>query len=127
MNALALLAADSQGGSPASLLIFLIPAGLFIYMMVVSPRKQKQKHADFVNSIEVGTDVVTAGGMYGTVNFIEDGICHLEVDNDVVIRVAMSSLSRTAGETDTPTKGGSEATPPDEAEPADEEPGTTKR
>ncbi len=135
MNALALLVAQSNGGSPLSLLVFLIPAGLFVYMLVVSPRKQRQKHESFVKSIEVGTDVVTAGGLYGTVNFIEDGICHLEVDNDVVVRVSMSSLSRTANEPDTsvksepetPDKGGSTATPPDDTESADEETGGSAR
>ena len=143
MNALPLLAQGSSSGSPLSLLVFLIPAGLFVYMMVVSPRKQRQKHQAFVNSIEVGTDVVTAGGLYGTVNFIEDGICHLEVDNDVVVRVSMSSLSRVAGEPEmpakgkpeapvtgepeTPAKGGSPATPPDDTESADEETGGSAR
>lgn len=98
MNAfIALLAADTKSQSSIfSILILVLPLGAIFYLMVIPQRKQKAKHAAFVSSIGVGSEVVTAGGMYGKVTFIEDGVAHLEVDTDVVVRVSLSSLSRSA-------------------------------
>jgi preprotein translocase subunit YajC len=97
---LLLIAAAQQKSSIFSLLILVLPLGAVFYLMVVPQRKQKAKHQQFISSIDVGSEVVTAGGMYGRITHIEDGIAHLEVDTDVVIRVSMSSLSRAATEPD---------------------------
>ncbi len=107
MNALSLIAAEQASGGILNLLILVLPLGLLFYMMVVPQRKQKQKHAAFVSSLGVGDDVVTAGGMYGTISFMEDDVVHLEVDTDVVIRVSKGSLSRAAVESpvEAPTRG----------------------
>lgn len=98
MNAtLSLFAAAAKSQSSIfSILILVLPLGAIFYLMVIPQRKQKQKHAAFVSSISVGSEVVTSGGIFGRVTFIEDGVAHLEVDTDVVIRVSMSSLSRSA-------------------------------
>ena len=32
---------------------------------------------------------MTAGGIFGTITYLEDGVAHLEVDTDVVIRVTV--------------------------------------
>lgn len=80
-----------------SLLLPLLLLGPLVYMMVVPQRKQKKQHAQFVASLAVGDDVVTSGGIHGTVTFVEDSVVHVEVDTDVVIRVSKSSLARREG------------------------------
>jgi preprotein translocase YajC subunit len=70
--------------------------------MVIPQRKQRAKQAAFLSKLGVGDEVVTNGGMYVTITNIEEGVAHLEVDTDVVVRVAVSSLSRAAGGADEP-------------------------
>ena len=95
---LSLLAADKQQGNPLfSLLVFALPVGAIVYMMIIPQRKQRAKQAEFLSKLAIGDEVVTSGGIYGTINDIEDGVAHLQVDVDAVIRVAVTSLSRTAG------------------------------
>ncbi len=108
MNAL-LLAAEQQSGSPLSLLIILVPFGLLIWLMVVPQRKQRARQQQLMAALDVGDEVITAGGIVGVVTHLEDQIVHLEVDHDVVIRVAKSSITRTTAEpdpADAPRKGG---------------------
>lgn len=93
-----LAATSNSGGSIGSLLVLILPLGALMYLMIVPQRKQRQKHQQFVSGLKVGDEVVTAGGMYGTITFLEDGVAHLEVDTDTVIRVAISSLTRSASE-----------------------------
>ncbi len=33
-------------------------------------------------------------GMFGRITFLEDGVAHIEIDTDVVVRVQVSSISR---------------------------------
>jgi len=89
---------NNQGGGLASILIFLPLIGVVIYMMVGPQRKQRQKQADLLRKLEVGDEVLTAGGIVGVITFVEDDLLHLEVDNDVVIRVAKSSIARSLEE-----------------------------
>jgi preprotein translocase subunit YajC len=93
---LAILAAESKGNPIVSLLILGLPIAAIFYLMVIPQRKQRAKQQAFLAKLGVGDEVVTSGGVYGTITYIEDGVAHLEVDTDVVIRVAVSSLSRSA-------------------------------
>jgi preprotein translocase subunit YajC len=104
VNAISLLAAN-QSSSPFGLLILILPLGALFYMMIVPQRKQRQKHADFVSSLEVGDEVVTSGGLFGRITYLEDGIAHIEVDTDVVVRVTLSSISRPATEPEPEPRG----------------------
>lgn len=100
------LAQESSQGSPLGLLIILVPLGLLIYMMIVPQRKQRARHQQLIASIDSGDEVVTAGGIVGVVTVVEDDLIHLEVDNDVVIRVAKGSVSRNLSEPEAESQGG---------------------
>jgi preprotein translocase subunit YajC len=93
---LAILAAEQKGNPLVSLLVLGLPIAAIFYLMVIPQRKQRAKQQAFLSKLGVGDEVVTSGGLYGTITHIEDGVAHLEVDTDVVIRVAVSSLSRSA-------------------------------
>ena len=90
-----LLAADSSGGSGLSLIFLLLPVAMLVFLLVPQ-RKQRKQQQEFLSGLDVGDEVVTSGGIYGHINFIEEdtGIVHLEVDTDVVVRIAKSSLTR---------------------------------
>lgn len=102
MNTAALLAAtnNNQSGNPLGLIILLLPIGAIVFLMIMPQRKQRQKQAQVVNNLTVGDEVVTIGGVIGVINHIEDDVVHLEVDDDVVIRLSKGAISRPLGEPD---------------------------
>lgn len=102
MNSVAILA-QSEGGSPFGLIILLLPIAAIVFLMVVPQRKQRQKQAQLMSSLEVGDEVVTIGGLFGVVNVVEDDTVHLEVDDDVVMRFSKAAISRKATEPDPST------------------------
>jgi preprotein translocase subunit YajC len=91
-----LAAAKSSSNPLFSILVLVLPLGALFYLMIVPQRKQRAKQAAFMSELSVGDEVITSGGIYGTINDIEDGVAHLEVDTDIVIRVAVSALTRPA-------------------------------
>lgn len=88
------------GGSILGLLIILIPMGAILYMTIVPQRKQRQRQADMLRKLDVGDEVLTTGGIVGTITDIEDELLHVEVDTDVVVRVAKNAIARNLAEPD---------------------------
>ena len=78
-----------------------------MYMVLIRPQQKKQRdQASFTSGIEVGDKVVTSSGLYGTVNHIDDETVHLEVDRDVVVRVARAAVLRSQDTPVAPAKSG---------------------
>ncbi|MBM3672454.1 MAG: preprotein translocase subunit YajC [Actinobacteria bacterium] len=65
------------------------------YVFVVRPqRRQVTAHRAFVASLEIGDEVITAGGLYGTVRALRDDVVELEVADGVVVRMARAAIAR---------------------------------
>ena len=85
------LAAQAQGGgSMTSFLIMMVAIFAIMYFFMIRPQQKRQKEIqNFQNSLSEGTQVVTGGGIYGTVKKIDlaNGIVEVKIADGVVIRV----------------------------------------
>jgi preprotein translocase subunit YajC len=84
-------------GQPSSMPMILMMVAIFAIMwfFMIRPQQKKQKEIQkWRNSITVGTNVVTAGGIYGVVRGINeaDNILEVEVASGVRIRVDRNSV-----------------------------------
>src|SRR5207247_3117555 len=78
-----------------------VPAYLFILVMLavvwfflIRPRqRQMREQQRQAASLEIGDEIVTAGGLYGTVKAIEDGELQLEIAPQVVVRIARRAVA----------------------------------
>ena len=76
--------AGAQGGSGISMLVMM--GALFM----IRPQQKKQKEIQkFQNSLEIGTSVVTGGGIYGVVKGVDlvTGKVQLEIAKGIIITV----------------------------------------
>ena len=65
----------SGGGS--GIFFILIIGFLLLYLLVVRPQKRRQaQQQQLVNELRVGDEVLTAGGIYGTISQIDDDRDH---------------------------------------------------
>jgi len=72
------------------LLLFIV----IFYFLLIRPQKKRQKqHQDMLNSIKRGDQVVTAGGVFGTVRDVKDDSFIIEVSDGVKIRVLKNAIS----------------------------------
>lgn len=94
MNVFSVVLAAKQQSNPLGILILVVPFGLLIWLMVMPQRKQKARQQQLMSKLAVGDEVITTGGVVGQITHLEDDLAHLEVDHDVVIRVAKSSIAR---------------------------------
>lgn len=82
-----------EGTSILPMIIFLVIIfGLFYFVMVRPQRRKQREHETLVQELQKGDRVITAGGIYGTIeNLSEDSIV-LKVESGATIRVSRSSV-----------------------------------
>ena len=80
----------------SSLFPLLIILGLFIgmtYFLMIRPvRQRERKHDELVEEIEKGDIVITAGGVYGQVERIDEHSVILKVESGALIKVTKGSV-----------------------------------
>lgn len=66
----------------------------FMYMLLIRPqRAQQRRHAEMLQKLGPGDEVITAGGIYGDVIEIETDRVTLEIAEDVHIEVARRAIA----------------------------------
>ena len=88
---LTLLQTQGQGGYGTIIMIVLIFAVMWFFM-IRPQRKQQKELQNFRDSLKKGDKVVTVGGIFGTVAEIKENTVLIEVDNNVKIRVSKNAL-----------------------------------
>ena len=76
-------------------LIFLVLLIVIFYFMLIRPQKKRvQQHQSLLESIGVGDEIVTIGGMHGTVTAIGDEDVEIEAAPGVTIRFLRNAIAR---------------------------------
>ncbi len=90
---------QAQQGGPMGSIIMMVLIIVIAWFFMFRPQQKKQKEIqNFRNSIQPGTDVVTAGGIYGRVKEVveAENALIIEVARDVKIKVDRNSVYATA-------------------------------
>lgn len=78
-----------------SSLIFLALLIAIFYFMLIRPQKRRvEEHRRLVDAVGVGDEVVTIGGVFGTVTAVGDDEISLEISSGVTVRFVKSAVAR---------------------------------
>jgi preprotein translocase subunit YajC len=106
--------------------IFILVLLLLMWFLLIRPQRKRQlEQQRMIDALRVGQEVVTAGGLYGTVTAVEEDEVRLEIADGLEVRIAKRAVAGIVG--------GNEEEPAEleegeETEPADEEnPATLSR
>lgn len=76
-------------------LLFLPLMAVFFYFFIVRPQQNRvRQHNELVASLEVGNEVVTAGGIVGYVTEIADRDVMVEVAPGVALRIVKGAIAQ---------------------------------
>jgi preprotein translocase subunit YajC len=94
------------GGSTLIIVYIAIFVGIIYLFAVMPQRRMRRAQAQLMTKLTVGVEIITTGGLYGTVTELEDGDTLLiEVAEDTEVRIAKAAISRILDDTsaaDTP-------------------------
>jgi preprotein translocase subunit YajC len=90
-----LLAQESQGGSPLTFVIFLLPLALLFFLMR-SQKRKLQAQQQLQQQAEVGDEILTTSGIYGTIVESDDdeGTVIVEIAPATRIKMVRAGISR---------------------------------
>lgn len=85
-----------QSGNAGMMNLVFIGAMIIIfYLFLIRPQQKKQKEqTTFNQGLQKGDEVVTASGIIGRINKLNDTEATLEVSNKTFIRVTRSAISK---------------------------------
>jgi preprotein translocase subunit YajC len=77
-----------------AILIYLALLAVAFFLLIVRPqRRQLAARRALIESLVVGDEIITAGGIYGTIRRIEERTIDLEVADGIVLRLAREAVS----------------------------------
>ena len=82
-----------EGGSIWPMIIFLVVIFALFYFVMIRPQRRRQKeHETLVQELQKGDRVMTAGGIYGTIESLSEDSVVIKVESGATLRVARGSV-----------------------------------
>ena len=101
------LVAQSAQGSGMSMIIMMVAIFAIMWFFMIKPQQKKQKEIQkFQNELTEGTQVITGGGIYGTVKSIDlaKNTVDVKIAKDVVVTGDKSYVFKDPASTNTAQK-----------------------
>ncbi|HEX9235931.1 MAG TPA: preprotein translocase subunit YajC [Actinomycetota bacterium] len=87
----------SSGGGSATvglLIPLVLMGGIFYFLLIRPQQRQRRAQRDLIESLDIGDEVVTIGGLYGTIREVDDESVTLEVAQGVDLRFVRGAIAR---------------------------------
>ena len=80
-------------GSIWPMIIFLVVIFALFYFVMIRPQQKRQKeHQAMMQELQRGDKVMTAGGIYGTIDTVNEDNVVIKVEGGTTLRVARTSI-----------------------------------
>jgi len=88
---------EGGGSSPGSAIGGLLPLLLIFfvfYFLLIRPQQKKMReHQKLLNALKRGDEIVTSGGIYGTITGIRGNVVDLKIAEGVKIAISKSAIA----------------------------------
>ena len=77
----------------SGLLFYLVILGAIFYFLIYRPQqKHRKSRQELLDSLEVGKNIVTIGGIHGTITKVEENTIHLKIADNVEIKAQKAAV-----------------------------------
>jgi preprotein translocase subunit YajC len=83
--------------------LFILVLLVMMWFLLIRPQRRRQTDSQrLLNSLEVGNEIVTAGGLYGTITALEDDEARVRIADGVEVRIAKRAIAGVLSEDEEP-------------------------
>ena len=87
-------AQGAQQGDSTSFIIMMVLMFAAFYFLLIRPQQKEQKqHNELVAGLQVGDEVLTAGGILGKITGVSEHYAVIEISNNTEIKIQKASVS----------------------------------
>ena len=92
---------EGEQGNPILGFLPIILMFVVLYLLMIRPQMKKQKNQQrLIDELEKGDQVVTSGGIHGTIQNIKDDVLVLKIADNVKIELSRAAVQRVKGKED---------------------------
>ena len=74
--------------------IFILVLLVGMWFLLIRPQRRRQMESQrLLRSLEVGKEIVTAGGLYGTITALDDDEARVKIAEGVEVRIAKRAIA----------------------------------
>jgi len=93
----------AQGGGGASGLIMMVIIFAIFYFILIRPQQKKMKeHKKMVEDLKKGDEIITSGGIYGTVEGVTPDTLTVKIAEGTKVKVTRGSVAAVVTEKERP-------------------------
>ena len=85
--------AQEDGLGLGSFLPFLLIFAAMWFLLIAPQRKKQKKHDKMVQELQPGTDVVTMGGLHGTITGVKEDRFVIKIADNVKVEISKASIA----------------------------------
>ncbi len=86
--------AEGGWGSTWPMLVFLVVIFAFFWFVMVRPQRKRQKeHQEMMSNLNKGDRVITAGGIFGIIESLNEESVVIKVEGGTTMRIARGSVA----------------------------------
>lgn len=86
-------AAPTAPGLMEQIMPFLFIFVIFYFLLIRPQQKRAKSQLDFIKNLKRGDQVLTSGGIFGTIEGLTEDFVTLEIADDVKVRISKSHIS----------------------------------
>lgn len=86
--------AQTQGSPLMGMMPIAIIFIIFYFLLIRPQKKQQQEHAKMIEGLAKNDEVITSGGIYGTIVNIQNDVVTLRIDDNTRIKIQRGSVSK---------------------------------
>ena len=85
---------DAGGGIMSTIIMFGVIFLIFWFLLIRPQKKEMERHRELLAGLKVGDEVVTAGGLFGTVKSVDGPIIQLDIGRGTKIKIAREKIQK---------------------------------
>jgi preprotein translocase subunit YajC len=90
-----ILAQSNNGGGGIATILFFIPLILVFYFLMIRPQRARMRqHQELLGNLDIGDEVETIGGIFGTIRSKSDDEFQLDIAPGTTVRVSRGAVRR---------------------------------
>ncbi|GAB4166006.1 MAG: preprotein translocase subunit YajC [Planctomycetota bacterium] len=84
----------SGSGGLVQMILFILPIFVLFWLFIIRPeKKRKQEHEQMIANLKKGDEVLTIGGIFGTIVEVRDDKIILEIADKTRVKITPGSVS----------------------------------
>ncbi|HEY3208749.1 MAG TPA: preprotein translocase subunit YajC [Actinomycetota bacterium] len=85
---------SSSGGGASILLFFVVMGGIFYLLLIRPQQRQRRAQRSLVEGLDVGDEVITMSGIFGTIRAVDEESITLEVAPGIEMKFLKGAVAR---------------------------------